>query len=115
MYKIFLIVAVYLCVQPFAQADFRSTYSTPPDYSLKITASNHVTTSDISKEISFGNKHYFDEAYDIMIDLILKKAKSNSRSHHSNSEIIKNIGYNNTSFGLGVSRHRVRLKVKFRF
>ena len=115
MYKIILIAAVYLCVQPFAQADLRINNFTPLDYSLKITASNHVTASDISKDFSFGNKHYFDEAYDIMIDLILKKAKSKSRPHHNNSEIIKNIGYNKTSFGLGVSSHRVRLKVKFRF
>jgi hypothetical protein len=103
-----------MCAQPFALADSRSYSSILTDYNLKIIASSDVNASGIPKDISFGNKHYFDEAIDIMVDLVLKKAKSNSRLRND-TDITRHFGNSATSFGLGISRHRVRLKIKYRF
>ncbi len=114
MHKLCFIIAFYLCVQPFAQADSITNNFTSSVFYLNITASNDVNVNDIANDIRFGNKCYIDEAFDIMINLVLKKAKSNSRLQND-TDIIRRIGDSNTSFGLGVSRHRVRLKIKYRF
>jgi hypothetical protein len=114
MYRLSLLTALYLCAQPCAQASPPPYAGMQLNYDFSITANSDIYANSYPGDVILSRHKYFNQAKDIMINLLIKKAKSNSRTRYD-TDIIRHMNDGNTSFGIGLSQNRIMLKTKYKF
>lgn len=109
-----LLTACLFVLTANAHADRRFSDGATVDYTFSIVPDRGIGSTGQPDDYQFGHNKYFDGAMDLMVRIVLKKAKSKSR-RRLDADIERITDGTGMDYGLGLSRHKIMLKAKYRF